>query len=106
MKATDHNVDYLRRSLRDEAVWLRRRAQQLDGIATAMTKDVKAGIANPHTFEFVVQEVASLLTHRSNVFPQTIFRACTSLAAEAAVEWAENKRIAEMDAALAAEQGR
>lgn len=95
MKTTDHNVENLRRSLRDEANVLRQRAKRLDALATNVKEQVRSGIATVHTFEFVAQEAIDIVTHRSNIHPQTIARVCASLAADAAVEWANNQTAAE-----------
>jgi hypothetical protein len=98
MKTTDHNIDYLRRSLRDEAVSLRERAKRLDKLATQMVEDVRSGDATVYTFEYVSQEAISTVTHRSNVHVQMIARYGALAAADAAVEWAQ-KRITESGAA-------
>lgn len=89
MKTTDHNIETLRRHLQTEANVMRERAKRLDRLATALTNDVKAGTATMHTFEFIAQEAIDIITHRSNVHPQSIARTCASLAADAAVEWVE-----------------
>lgn len=89
MKTTDHNVDYLRRSLRDEAEAMRARAARLDALAQSVKTWVQDGTANVHGFEFVAQEAIDIITHRSNVHPQTIARTCASLAADAAVEFVQ-----------------
>lgn len=91
MKITDHNIETLRRHLKDEADAMRERAKRLDDLAFAVKKDVKAGVATVHTFEFVAQEAIDIMTHRSNVHPQSIARVCASLAADAAVEWVEKQ---------------
>lgn len=96
MKITDHNVDGLRRALADEAASLRARAKELESLSASIREQVKGGFATAHTFEYVAQEAASTLTHRSNVHPQTIMRYCTLLAAEAAVEWAEKQRAEDL----------
>lgn len=94
MKTTDHNIDYLRRSLRDEATSLRERAKRLDSLASQMVENVREGLATVYTFEYVAQEAISTVTHRSNVHVQSIARYGALAAADAAVEWAEKKRAA------------
>lgn len=96
MKTTDHNVENLRRSLRDEAAAMRARAKELDALATNVTKQIKSGIAAVHTFEYIGQEAISIITHRSSVHAEIIVRSCATLAAEAAVEWVEAQRVAEL----------
>lgn len=89
MKTTDHNIENLRRHLKDEANWMRMRAKRLDALSTNVKDLVAAGTATVHTFEFVAQEAIDIMTHRSNVHPQSVARVCASLAADAAVEWAK-----------------
>ena len=91
MKTTDHNVDYLCRSLHGEAESLRSRIIRLENLAKQVKRDVRDGAATVHTFEFVAQEAIDISTHRSNVFLSSIARTCASLAADAAVEWAEKQ---------------
>lgn len=87
MKTTDHNVDYLRRCIRDEATMMRQRAKRLDALASRMNAEVKEGTATAGTFSFVAQEAVDIITHRSTVFPQAIARQAATCAADAAVEW-------------------
>lgn len=92
MKTTDHNIETLARSIRSEATACRERAKRLDRLASQMNTDVRTGHATVHTFEFVAQEAIDIMTHRSNVFPQTIARTAASAAADAAVEWTKAAR--------------
>lgn len=106
MKTTDHNFDSLKRALRDEAVMMRERAKRLDSLATRITAEVKNGTASAGSFSFVAQEAVDIITHRSTVMPQQIARQAAICYGIAAVEWTEQQRIANMDEALAREQGR
>lgn len=89
MKTSDHTVQELLRHLKDEAVSLRERAKRLETLATWTTEAIKDGPVTPHAFEFLAQEAIDVVTHRSNVHLQFIARSCTTLAAEAAVDWAK-----------------
>lgn len=103
MKTTDHNIETLQRHLKEEAADLRRRAERLESLSQTLVSSVRTEVATVHTFEFVAQEAIDIITHRSNVHPQSIARVCSSLAADAAVEWADAQREAAFKAALAAE---
>lgn len=105
MKTTDHDFYSLKQALRDEAAMMRERAKRLDSLTTRITAEVKDKTATAGSFSFVGQEAIDIITHRSTVMPQQIARQAATCAAQAAVEWDEKRRIAEMDAALAREMG-
>lgn len=94
MKTTDHNVEQLKRHLKEEADALRARAERLDELSAATIVAVRRQSSTAHTFEYVAQEAISIITHRSNVHPESIARTCVSLAAEAAAEWVKAQAVA------------